>query len=139
MTRCGYMAVFFCFGIKDKKRVSVHRVVASAFLDADSHRAHINHKNGNKADNRAENLEWVTPSENALHAIQLGLYRPNRMMTPEQKRKAISMRAAGLSFKQISESIGCSISTARSATLQAPEKQSHHLPADVELRDVERT
>lgn len=54
----------------------VHRLVARAFPDicpcvqgADV----VNHKNGQKTDNRAENLEWLTARENSQHAVNLGL------------------------------------------------------------------
>lgn len=44
----------------------IHRLVAQAFIPNVSNKPQINHKNGNKGDNRADNLEWVTASENAL-------------------------------------------------------------------------
>lgn len=48
------------------KRSRVHRLVAYAFCpnDATLFKDQVNHKNENKLDNRAENLEWVTPKEN---------------------------------------------------------------------------
>lgn len=52
---------------------SVHRLVAEAFIPNDRTEAdQINHKNSIKDDNRVENLEWVTRSENTIHAYENG-------------------------------------------------------------------
>ena len=51
----------------------VHRLVAKAFIPNPDELPCVNHKNGRKLDNRANNLEWVTYSENTNHAIKTGL------------------------------------------------------------------
>ena len=51
----------------------MHRLVAAAFLPLDATRPFVNHINGVKNDNRLSNLEYVTRSENALHAYATGL------------------------------------------------------------------
>lgn len=51
----------------------VHRIVALAFCPNPMNAPDVNHKNGNKMDNRAENLEWVTRSQNTQHAYATGL------------------------------------------------------------------
>lgn len=61
--------------IKDdeKFKTVIHRLVAKAFIPNPKDKPIVNHINGNKLDNRADNLEWCTESENAEHAYKTGL------------------------------------------------------------------
>lgn len=68
----GYLALTLCNKGKSK-RVQIHRMVAEAFLPNIEGKLQVNHINGVKTDNRLENLEWVTPSENILHGLSLGI------------------------------------------------------------------
>jgi len=54
-----------------RKHMLVHRLVAIAFLGKAPPGCEVNHKNGIKDDNRVENLEWVTQSENGKHAYDI--------------------------------------------------------------------
>lgn len=74
-TTTGYKRVSVIDG-NEKKQISVHRLVAMAFLDNPDNKRTVNHKNGIKYDNRIENLEWATYSENTSHAIKNGLKIP---------------------------------------------------------------
>lgn len=73
--RKGYLYFTYC-DETGHHRKSVHRVVCELFNGPHPKgRRVVNHINGNKADNRPENLEWVTDKENSQHSAKLGLVR----------------------------------------------------------------
>lgn len=69
-SKSGYLIVSFCVdGVKSNQ--TVHRLVARAFIENQSNKPQVNHKDGNKHNNNVENLEWATVSENAKHAYRV--------------------------------------------------------------------
>lgn len=76
-TKFGYKKVSLNKNKKQKTFV-IHRLVASAFIPNPENKPQVNHKDGVKTNNNLENLEWVTASENQIHALKLGLVVPKR-------------------------------------------------------------
>ena len=71
-TRVGYFAVNLCKNGK-MKTLQVHRLVAQAFIPNPNNLPQVNHKDGNKKNNKVENLEWCSAKYNVRHAIKTGL------------------------------------------------------------------
>ena len=69
----GYYEVGLCSINQRRHCFKVHRLVALGFIPNPTGAKEVNHKNGDKADNSAGNLEWATRSENILHAFRTGL------------------------------------------------------------------
>lgn len=57
----------------------VHRLVAQAFIPNPEGKPEVNHIDLDKANNRAENLEWATPHENSLHSAATGALKGRRL------------------------------------------------------------
>lgn len=79
LNRKGYVKCHFF-----DKLVSVHRLVAESFINNPDNKPQVNHKDGNKSNNHFSNLEWVTNSENQIHANANGL-NENRKKSHKQK------------------------------------------------------
>ena len=80
-----------------KKGWLLSRLVAITWVDGYAEGLTVNHINGNRTDNRVENLEWITRKDNILHAHQTGLY-------PQPKRvDLIAPDGKMLSFSSMSE------------------------------------
>lgn len=54
--------------VKTSKTISMHILMATLYLPNPDNLPYVNHKNSNRADNRLDNLEWISPSDNMKHA-----------------------------------------------------------------------
>lgn len=100
--------------IKYRKGKRVARLVAMNFIDNLQNKPQVNHINGNKLDDRVENLEWCTKSENILHAYRTGLKTSpegNRKFTDKKIQKVRSLRLKGLKHREIAKRLKMGIST----------------------------
>jgi hypothetical protein len=104
--RKGYHSVWLFINGK-KLHITLHRVVAACFIPEASGCTQIDHINQNKADNRAENLRWVTPIENILNRKNWQTTKvPVNAIYPDglQKRfesKAEAARELGVSYTAV--------------------------------------
>lgn len=67
-----YLRVALCKNGRSKQ-TRVHRIVAKHFVENPLNKPSVNHKDGNRLNNSATNLEWCTQAENSAHAAKSGL------------------------------------------------------------------
>lgn len=98
-----------------KKTFRLHRLVMMAFEPReDIDTLEVNHKDGDKTNNKLDNLEWCSPSENQIHAYQVGLQHARRgelsnfsKLTEEEIKEIFQMRKQGMLQREIADKIGC--------------------------------
>lgn len=96
---------------RKKNNIFVHRLVAKTFIPNPENKSQVNHINGIKNDNRVENLEWVTPKENMIHAYETGLNKGLKKTTEYQRLKIIEMFTNGISKEKISKELNIGTTT----------------------------
>lgn len=69
----GYLQITLSKGKSHKRKRYLHVLVAAAFLENPDNLSEINHKDGVKAHNSVDNLEYITHQDNCIHAVENGL------------------------------------------------------------------
>lgn len=114
VTSWGYWRVGLFRQGEGTREQRVHRLVALAFIPLIEGKTHVNHINGDKQDNRFENLEWMTKLENEAHAHAMGrnhaITNPNRgwKLTVDNVIDIRTRKAAGESGMALAREYGVS-------------------------------
>lgn len=111
----GYLSVKL--GAGRCRTYMVHRLVASFFIPNPDNLPEVNHINGDKTDNRVENLEWVDRSANMRHAADNGLvggfYGRQKLIPGRDDEKVREVIASSPTKHQAAKSLGVDYSTLR--------------------------
>lgn len=113
MDGSGYLQARMTKG-DEKKLYRVNRLVAFAFVDNPDGLPEVNHRDLNKLNNAAHNLQWSTRAENMAHAGRrgrmCGYMNPNKRvkLTPEKVAQIRELSAAGLTNSEIAKQFGVS-------------------------------
>jgi hypothetical protein len=111
----GYFNVVLCGKGRERKSIKLHRLVAEAFVPNPEGKPQVNHKDGNKQNNSADNLEWVTEKENMEHAAKSNpaflkeMNKWNRIVRPKRVlQRSLSGKILGvfLNCKEASRATG---------------------------------
>lgn len=73
LTKQGYKSLSLVNKNGEIKTVRIHKIIALVFVENIYNKPYVNHIDGNKLNNKADNLEWCTPMENSKHAYENNL------------------------------------------------------------------
>lgn len=92
----GKWYISVAIGKKHRKGYKIHRLMAQAFIPNPKNLPEVNHKNGDKTDNRLENLEWCTHQENIDHSWVVSPHRKHKPLkgtsNPNHKLSEVQVR-----------------------------------------------
>lgn len=125
--RYGYQVV--CLSLNGKSHhLPVHRLVALAFIPNLDNKETVNHRSGDKLDNRAQNLEWATRSEQELHKYRVLGCTPlgfSKEYMEKRKRKVLCVET-GAEYESAAEAQRNNPICNSSSILKVCKNKKHH-------------
>ena len=100
--------------VKTHVCISVHRLVAMAHIPNPESLPIVNHKDGDKLNNHSDNLEWVTRTRNAEHALEIGLVNPKQTEVIQYSLDGDFIKKYE-SVREATESLNCCTSSVHAA------------------------
>lgn len=133
----GYLKVSLVSEKGGKMYASVHRLVAEAFIPNPENKPYVNHKDGDKTNNKAFNLEWCTPTENMRHAVDIlksgvGDNNGNKSIDSKIAHSICKLLEQGHTNKEIADSLNVQayiVSYIRSGKTWTSVSKDYKIPA----------
>lgn len=95
----GYLCIHLYKNSKCYK-FQIHRLLAKYFIPNPNKYNEVNHIDGNPLNNSLDNLEWCTHQENILHAVKTGLFKKDRSIVTQVKKRNASSQYFGVSWSK---------------------------------------
>lgn len=108
LTNTEYYAVKLISDSGAKKKVLIHRAVATTYLPNSLNKRIVNHIDGDKLNNDVSNLEWATDSENIRHAFENGLCSTNASLDYSQLESITNSLLVGGTWSSVTEGLNIS-------------------------------
>lgn len=140
INKSGYYGVTLVkYGIK--KQMLIHRLVALEFIDCPNPLLTVNHINGDKHDNRVENLEFLSRKENTKHAHRIGIARQRSLVCEQNgiayKSMKLCAEKLGLSIKSVEYMLDGNYSQAGGYTfIEIERKEFYSIAGDNEFIEI---
>lgn len=91
------------------RKKSVHRIIIETFLPNPNFYPYVNHIDGNKQNNRLENLEWCTPKQNSDHAVENGLTNNRKKDKSFREESPFNQQLFSKCIKEKKESLNLTV------------------------------
>ena len=101
-----------------RKLMTVHRIIASTFILNPKNKPQVNHKDGNRENNRVDNLEWVTQEENMAHSVYV---LNNQTYFPKKPIRCVETGDIFPSIASAAREYGLNTSTISSVVCHRPQ------------------
>lgn len=123
----------YCFTLNGKREQKlIHQVVAKHFLANPYDHKQVNHKDGNKANNSVQNLEWISSEDNIQHSLQTGLRKG--YMSYDTKLQLLHKVLSGHQIRQLAKEVGRGEETLSGMLRKTAEKEGLRPEWDNEMK-----